>query len=73
MTYALVYLCGVIIGLMVMRDPWAVRLGTALAWPLGPLAFGVVSLILLLSAVMLWPVQMVGAAVIVSVLVWLVL
>lgn len=55
---AAVYLAGVIIGLLVMRDPWAVRVLTAALWPLGIVAFVVVTVILLLAAVYLWPVPM---------------
>lgn len=51
----LLYGVGVVVGLAVMRDPWPARLGTALVWPLGPIAFIVVVSILLVSAVILWP------------------
>jgi hypothetical protein len=51
----LLYGFGVLVGLAVMRDPWPQRVGTALVWPLGPLAFVVVVTTLLVSAVVLWP------------------
>jgi hypothetical protein len=53
-----IYFAGVLIGLLAMRDPWPMRIGTALAWPLGPLAFVVVVTMLLLAAVVLWPLIM---------------
>ena len=73
MIYALIYGLGVVTALAVMRDPWPARIGTALAWPLGPLAFIVVAVILLLSAVFLWPVLMVGSAALIGALLWLAL
>lgn len=51
-----IYLAGVAIGLAVMRDAWATRLLTALAWPLGIAAFAVVLVIQLAAAAYLWPV-----------------
>ena len=55
---AAIYLAGVVIGLVVMRDRWAVRLLTAALWPLGIVAFAVVVAILLVAAVYLWPIPM---------------
>ncbi len=55
---AAIYAVGVVIGLLVMRDRWAVRLVTAALWPLGLVAFAAVVVILLLAAVYLWPVPM---------------
>jgi hypothetical protein len=52
------YAAGVAIGLMVMRDPWPARLATALAWPLGLVAFVLVAVILAAAAIYLWPVPM---------------
>ena len=70
-TFEVVYVLGVAIGLMVMRDPWPTRIGTALVWPLGPIAFVlVVSLLLVVSAV-LWPMLILGAAALASALIWL--
>ncbi len=51
-----IYAAGVAIGLMVMRDPWPARFATALAWPLGLVAFVVVAVILTTAAIYLWPV-----------------
>ena len=51
-----IYIVGVAIGLIVMRDPWPSRIVTALAWPLGVIAFVVVATILLLASIYLWPV-----------------
>jgi hypothetical protein len=51
-----VYAAGVAVGLAVMRDPWPTRIITALAWPLGLLAFVVVAAILSVAALYLWPV-----------------
>ena len=53
-----IYIIGVAIGLIVMRDPWPTRIITALAWPLGILAFVVVVTMLSMAAVYLWPVPM---------------
>jgi hypothetical protein len=53
-----IYAAGAAIGLMVMRDPWPVRLATALAWPLGIAAFLVVAVVLAAAAIYLWPVPM---------------
>jgi hypothetical protein len=53
---AAIYLAGVVVGLMVMRDRWAVRIGTALVWPIGVLSLLVVTVILLTAAMYLWPV-----------------
>jgi hypothetical protein len=59
MIYLGIYLSGVVIALAVMRDPWPVRVGTALVWPLGPIAFVVVTSILLVASVILWPLLLV--------------
>jgi hypothetical protein len=55
---AAIYLTGVVIGLVVMRDRWTVRLLTAALWPLGFVAFAAVVAILLVAAVYLWPIPM---------------
>jgi hypothetical protein len=71
MPLLVLYVIGVTIGLMIMRDPWPARIGTALVWPLGPIAFVlVVSLLLVVSAV-LWPIPILGAAALASALIWL--
>jgi hypothetical protein len=67
---AAVYLIGIAIGLAVMRDPWPSRIVTALAWPLGVVAFLVVVSILSVAAVYLWPVPAL-ATVGLAALVWL--
>ena len=54
----IVYLAGVLIGLILTDDHWRRRLLVALAWPLGPLAFVVVVSALLVAACFLWPVRM---------------
>jgi len=59
---AIIYLTGVAIGLSVMRDGWPLRLITALAWPLGPLAFVVVIGVLLTTALFLWPIPLLALA-----------
>jgi hypothetical protein len=51
-----IYLVGVAIGLIVMRDRWPARIVAALAWPLGVVALAVVATILSIAAVYLWPV-----------------
>ena len=66
-----VYLTGVILALAVMRDPWPSRVATALVWPLGPIAFVVVVVILLAAAVFLWPVLALAAIAMISAVVWL--
>jgi hypothetical protein len=66
----LIYVVGVVIGLLVMRDPWPVRIVTALAWPLGVVAFVVVLTIMSLAAVYLWPVPVL-ATVALFTLAWL--
>jgi hypothetical protein len=66
----LLYGLGVVVGLAVMRDPWPARLGTALVWPLGPIAFVVVVSILLVSAVILWPLLLLPFVASVAALAW---
>ena len=70
MVAATVYVAGVIVGLLVMRDPWPARLGTALVWPLGPIAFAVVVTGLLVAALVLWPMVMVPVAALLGALAW---
>jgi hypothetical protein len=65
-----IYVAGVIVGLMVMRDPWGVRIATAAVWPLGIASLAIVTVILLLAALYLWPI-LILAAIAVSVAVWL--
>jgi len=65
-----IYVAGVAVGLAVMRDPWPVRIGTAALWPLGILSFVVVTMILLASAVYLWPIPALAAIALLTAL-WL--
>ena len=69
--YLTIYVLGVVVALGVMRDPWPARVGTALVWPLGPLAFLVVVAVLIAAAAMLWPVPVLGSALIVGTLLYL--
>ena len=68
-----IYLAGVVIGMAVMGDRWPARLGLALVWPLGPIAFLVVVAILLVAAAILWPVPILGATALVGVVAWLIM
>ena len=70
-TFEVLYVIGVAIGLIVMRDPWPSRVGTALVWPLGPIAFVLVVAVLLVVAAVLWPLPILGAAAVAGLLVWL--
>ena len=69
---AAIYVAGVVLGVIVMRDPLRPRLVTALVWPLGPLAFVVVLAILVVTAAVLWPVTFLATAAVVAALAWLV-
>jgi hypothetical protein len=62
MIYLAIYLLGVVIALAVMGDRWPARIGTALVWPLGPIALLVLIPILLVAAAILWPVTVLGGA-----------
>ena len=53
-----IYVIGIAIGMLVMRDRWPERVVTAVAWPLGPLAFAVVVLTLAAASIYLWPIPM---------------
>ncbi len=68
-----IYLSGLVIALVVMRDPWPARLGSAMVWPLGPIAFVVVISILLVASAILWPVLILGGAALLGLLAWLTL
>jgi hypothetical protein len=68
--YITIYLAGVVVALAVMRDAWPARVGTALVWPLGPLAFVVVVTILLLASVLLWPLLLLPLAALVALAGW---
>jgi len=73
MFFAVMYLIGAIIAFAVMRDPLPARIGTALVWPLGPIAFVVVVAILLVAAAILWPVPVLTGAGLVAAALWLIL
>ena len=64
------YVIGVIIALAVMRDRWAVRVATALVWPLGPIAFVLVASIMVTAAAILWPIPVLGIAAILGTAAW---
>ena len=70
MIYLVTYLIGVFIGLAVMRDPWPLRVGTAVVWPLGPLAFVVVIAVLALACAVLWPLPALALATLLGALAW---
>ena len=73
MAFLLIYAAGVVVGLAVMRDPWKARLATALAWPLGPMAFVIVVSMMLVAATIVWPVPMLTMWALVAALAWLLL
>ena len=68
-----IYLTGLIIALAMMSDSWPTRIGVALVWPLGPLAFVIVVSVLLVASAILWPVPILGGAALLGVLAWLTL
>jgi hypothetical protein len=70
MVLLVIYVAGVVIGLIVMRDPWPVRVGTALVWPVGPAAFVLVVSGLLVAAMILWPLIMIPAAALLGAVGW---
>lgn len=57
----LVYAAGVLVGLIGTDARWPARIGLALLWPLGPLAFLVTITILLLASLVAFP--LIGAIV----------
>ena len=67
---AFIYIAGVLLGLAVMRDPWPSRIVTALAWPLGIVAFVVVLIVMSIAAIYLWPVPILATLAVLA-LVWL--
>lgn len=73
MVVAGVYLFGILVGLLVMRDPWPTRVVTAVAWPLGIVAFVVVFVILSAAAVYLWPIPLLATLALLAVVVWIAL
>ena len=65
------YLAGVVVGLVATRGSVATRIGLALLWPLGPLAFVLVSAGLLLVAGIVFPAFGVVLAAVVGGVWWL--
>ena len=68
--YLILYVVGVGVGLAVMSDSWPTRLAVALVWPLGPIAFAVVTTILVLAAVVLWPLPALAAGALLGATAW---
>ena len=64
----LIYALGVIAGLVLTDASPPARIGLALAWPIGPLAFAVVIAGLLIAALYIFP--LFGAAVAVGAAAW---
>jgi len=67
-----VYALGVAVGLLFTDARWPARLGLALAWPLGPLAFLLTVTLLLAVSVVAFPLVAV-AAIGVALVAWLLL
>lgn len=67
---AISYVAGVVWGLFVIDGRFAVRIGLALLWPLGPAAFVVTVGILLAASVIAFP-AFGAAAAAVALLLWL--
>jgi hypothetical protein len=65
---AALYVAGVTWGLIVIDAHPGVRIGLALMWPVGPLAFGVTLAVLLLAAMIAFPVF--GAVAIAGAVAW---
>ena len=63
-----IYLVGVIVGLLLTDAPWPARVGLSLAWPLGPIAFLITSTILIVAAAIAFP--LVGAIAVAALLGW---
>ena len=70
MWIAIVYVVGVMIGLLVTDGGLAARIGLALAWPLGPLAFLVTVAGLLVVAAISFPIFGVALAAALSAAWW---
>ena len=65
----IVYAVGVVIGLLRTDARWPARIGLALAWPVAPLAFVVTGSLLLVTALIAFPIF--GVVVALTVLVML--
>ena len=63
-----VYIAGAIVGLLRTDARWPARVGLALAWPIGPLAFLVTSTLLIVAATIAFPV--VGAIAVAALIGW---
>ena len=70
MWIAIVYVVGVMIGLLATDGGPATRLGLALAWPLGPLAFLATVAGLLVVAAIAFPVFGIGLAAVLAAAWW---
>ena len=68
---ALVYVAGVVCGAFVIDGGPIERLGLALLWPLGPGAFAVTVVVLLLASVIAFPVVMLPAILVLAVVGWI--
>jgi hypothetical protein len=66
----IIYLVGVVVALAAMRDAWPARIGTALVWPLGPVAFVVVMSMLLVASAIRWPLPVLTVAGLLAALGW---
>jgi len=51
----IVYVAGVLLGLVIVDEPFPARLGVAAAWPLGPIGFVVTITVLLLALALVSP------------------
>ncbi len=68
---AVIYVAGVTLGLIVIDAHPSVRIGLALLWPIGPIAFVVTLTVLLIASLIAFPAF--GAAVLaIGALVWIV-
>jgi hypothetical protein len=61
-----VYVAGVVAGLIVIDASPIGKIGLALLWPIGPLAFVVTVAILLAAAMIVYPLVTLGAALVVG-------
>ena len=71
-TWAIVgaYVAGVALGLLVIDGRQAEKIGLALVWPIGPIAFVVTIALLLLASLVAFPSIGAGALVVGSVVWW---
>lgn len=71
MSWLAVYLLGVAIGLWRVDGSWVARIGVALVWPLGVLAFGVTIAVLIGVAAVAFPVFGLALAIVIASAVYL--